>query len=368
MTHALSQNRPRSEPQPSQKPTTHSTSHSARSIAPSKLILTGEHAVLYHSPALSLAIDLPTYCTLIKTPSASAQFTLTLYDFKLEKSLSFTQWRTQALQIEQRFQAFQAGKLMIDKVLNSPLDLIVICLWVFNQHHTITPADWRLTVQSEAPIGRGLGSSAAVIVTVLTGLLKLHKQPDSSQTLLSLAKQVESYQHGRSSGLDPATLIYGGLLKYQLDQPITPLPSHPINAWLIDTGAPKSHTGECVQAVKNHHQYNQLVWDKFKAASAEIEQAWLQQDTKQLKSAVKLNHSLLCEIGVVPEKVQKFIQQLDQTLNAASKVCGAGSVQGDNAGMVLCLSERAPTKLCQQFGYSFWPLKLHNQGVHCVLD
>lgn len=337
-------------------------------IAPSKLILSGEHSVLYNCPALSMAIDLQTHCTLTQTPSANAQFNLRLSDFKLEKTLSLSEWKAQAQQIEQRFLEFKNGHLSIDKVLSSPFDLLLICLWVFNQHHPILPANWQVTIQSKVPIGRGLGSSAAVIVSVLASLLKAHKLPQDSEALLNLAKQAESYQHGRSSGLDPASLIYGGLLKYQIGQPIQHLPTTSLNAWLIDTGAPQSHTGECVQAVKTLHQHNLLLWQSFKEISLEIEQAWLQQNIAQLKQAIQYNQRLLCEIGVIPKNIQQFILQLDSTLNAASKVCGAGSVQGDNAGIVLCISDQAPTELCQKHGYSFWPLELHNQGVHCVLD
>ena len=351
------------------EPNKSSTSRTIQCSSPSKLILSGEHAVLYNSPALSMAVDLKTNCKLKQTQSDTTQFTLNLNDFGLKKNFSLVEWQVQTQQIEQRFQKFQHDQLKIDDVLSSPFDLILICLWVFNQHHQITTANWLISIQSEVPIGRGLGSSAAVIVTILSGLLKLHTLPDSNEILLDLAKQVESYQHGRSSGLDPATLIYGGLLKYQIDQPIQRLPSPPpLSAWLIDTGAPQSHTGECVQTVKQQHQHNTPLWQDFKEVVAQIEQTWLQQDNEQLKIAIKRNHNLLCEIGVVPNKVKQFIQELDATLSSASKVCGAGSVLGENAGIVLCLADQAPTELCQLYGYAFWPLKLQSQGVHCVLD
>ena len=347
--------------------------------APAKLILSGEHAVLFGCPALSMAIDLNTHCTLSTQPhtqsqtqktsdNQSAHFHIQLNDFQLEASFNFADWQHQASQIEQRFKAFKANRLAIDNVLCTPFDLVLISLWVFNQTHPIQPQNWHIRIHSEVPIGRGLGSSAGVIVSLLAGLFKAHQHPVLNETLLDLAKQIESYQHGQSSGLDPATLIQAGLLKYQLNQPIKTLPSQPLNAWLIDTGAPLSHTGECVHAVKQHHQNDTALWQAFKKVSLEIEQAWLTHDTKQLKQAIQANQQLLQKIGVVPKPVEQFIQQLDHTLNAASKVCGAGSIAGDNAGMVLCLSDIAPTELCAQYRFAYWPLKLQTQGVHCVLD
>ncbi|MEA3405756.1 MAG: GHMP kinase [Pseudomonadota bacterium] len=345
----------------------HKTHGSVHCFAPSKLILSGEHAILYHCPALSMAIDLKTHCYLSQQPAESGRFTIQLQDFDLEKSFSFADWQQQSQQIEKRFQQFQQTQLAIDAVLTSPFDLILITLWLFNQQHPIQTEKWQIKIGSEVPIGRGLGSSAAVIVGLLAGLFKSHQLIASKESLLDLAKKIESYQHGASSGLDPATLIQGGLLKYQMDQPLQTLSTQPLSGWLIDTGAPLSHTGECVQAVKQHHQYNSELWREFKNTSFEIEQAWSNKNSVELKQAIQHNQNLLCQIGVVPKKVQAFIQQLDSALNAASKVCGAGSVLGDNAGMVLCLSEHSPVELCQQYGYDFWPLKLQPQGVQCEL-
>lgn len=355
------------------------TSSTTHCSAPSKLILSGEHAVLYGCPALSMAIGLSTHCTLTNASpqnATPATFDIHLEDFELQSSFDFSEWQQQALQIEQCFQQFKQNARPINQVLTSPFDLILITLWTFHKAHPITEQNWQLHIHSEVPIGRGLGSSAGVIVSLLAGLFRAHQKTVSDKQLLDLAKRIESYQHGSSSGLDPATLIHAGLLKYQISEPIQTLPSAPLTAWLIDTGAPQSHTGECVQAVKEQHQNNHAIWQRFKKVSLEIEQAWLTQTNKSLslgsieplKQAIQANQKLLVEIGVVPNKVEGFIQQLDQTLNAASKVCGAGSIAGDHAGMVLCLSEHPPTELCKQYDYPFWPLKLQTQGVHCVLD
>jgi len=349
-------------------PAPHSMTKSVHCFAPCKLILSGEHAVLYHCPALSMAIDLKTHCYLSYTPSKTGQIRIQLTDFETENTYSFSEWQAQAQKISKRFQHFKQGQLAIEAVLTSPFELVLITLWLFHQQYPITTADWQINLQSNVPIGRGLGSSAAVIVSLLAGLLKFHQAETPPQTLLELAKQIESYQHGKSSGLDPATLIYAGLLKYQINQPIEHLTPQPLTAWLIDTGAPQSHTGECVHAVKQRHQADAELWQSFKNISFEIQQAWLTQQTKQLKQAIQANQKLLVQIGVVPKKIERFIQRLDHTLNAASKVCGAGSVLGDKAGMVLCLSDVAPTKLCQEYGYPCWPLKVQTQGVQCVLD
>jgi hypothetical protein len=53
---------------------------------------------------------------------------------------------------------------------------------------------------------------------------------------------------------------------------------------------------------------------------------------------------------VVPAKVQQFIGEMEAQ-GGAAKICGAGSVLGEAAGMVLVLAERNPAELCQRYGY-----------------
>lgn len=342
----------------------------SRCVAPSKLILCGEHAVLYGTPALSLAIDLETQCTLDRLPhsaNSSGQFEITLSDFDQKQKFSFQQWQAFSEIIKKRFQSFSKGEIVIHDVLKSPFDLILITLYLLHQIEPIETADWQLKIESDAPIGRGLGSSAAVILAVLKALQTQQTTKLDDTALLDLAAQIEAYQHGRSSGIDPATILKGGLLKYQMDKPIEALEPRPFKAWLIDTGKPSSATGECVEWVKRHHQNDTLLWQTFTQTVSEIEQAWLQQDFAQLQQAIRFNHQLLCRIGVVPQSVQSFIRRLETQLNAAVKVCGAGSIKGDRAGVLLCLSEDSPHALCKAYGYHSKTLKTQTQGVHCEL-
>jgi len=341
-----------------------------RCVAPSKLILCGEHAVLYGTPALSMAIDLETHCTLDHfkhSANPSGHFEITLADFDQKQKFSFQQWQAFSETIKKRFQSFSKGEIAIHDVLKSPFDLILITLYLLHHIEPIESADWQLKIESDAPIGRGLGSSAAVILAVLKAVQTQQATKLDDTALLDLAAQIEAYQHGRSSGIDPATILKGGLLKYQMDNPIEVLEPQPFKAWLIDTGKPSSATGECVEWVKRHHQNDTQLWQAFTQTTAEIEQAWLQQDFNQLQKAIRFNHQLLCRIGVVPQSIQSFVQSLETQLNAAVKVCGAGSVEGDSAGILLCLSIDSPYEFCEAHGYHTQALKIQTQGVHCEL-
>ncbi len=340
---------------------------------PAKLILSGEHAVLYQCPALSMAIDLPTHCWTEHHPNHSASLHFNLCDFAQNHTLSLAEYRQHAQQIEARYQSFVQHQSPIQDVLTQPIDLIFCTLYHFETYFNyfdeynspFNTGSWSFKIQSDTPIGRGLGSSAAVIVSLLGALIKHHSLSICPKELLKLAQQIEARQHGHSSGIDPATLIYAGLLQYQTDQPIQPIISPPLNAWLIDTGKPKSSTGECVMAVKSQHQHHLALWQTFRTTTQAIASAIQHNEWHSLQKGIIENHRLLIQIGVVPKQIQTFITALHTQYNAAAKICGAGSITGKQAGVILCLSHRNPTELCHTYGYDCRAITLQQQGLTC---
>lgn len=332
---------------------------------PAKLILSGEHAVLYQCPALSMAIDLPTFCECEYTPNALFSITIELVNFQQKHCFPYDLWQKMAIEIESRYRLFEQRSGAIQAVLTKPIDLILNTLFHFEELCPLKFGDWQFKIHSEANIGRGLGSSAAVILSLLTSLIKQHNFNLSDDALLALAQRIECRQHGKSSGIDPATLIYGGLLQYQSNLPIQRVNPQKLNAWLIDTGKPLSTTGQCVEQVKQEWADNKTCWKGFNKVTRTVVEAWSEEDSLGFKKAIRKNQKLLFKLGVVPAKVQGFIDRLESQHHAAAKICGAGSVSGDNAGMVLCISENPPYALCETYGYECLPLNLQTKGIEC---
>jgi mevalonate kinase len=332
---------------------------------PAKLILSGEHSVLYQCPALSMAIDLPTHCECQYKPSADSSVTVELVNFQQKHCFPYDLWQNIAIKIESRYRLFEQRSGAIQAVLTKPIDLILNTLFHFEELCPLKPGDWQFKIYSEARIGRGMGSSAAVILSVLASLIKHHNFRISDEGLLELARHIECRQHGKSSGIDPATLICGGLLQYQSNRPIQRIDSQTLNAWLIDTGKPLNATGQCVEHVKSHWADDKRCWKQFKNVTQNLVQAWSKEDALGFKNGIRENQQLLYQLGVVPVKVQVFIDRLEKQYDASAKICGAGSVSGDSAGMVLCISEKPPLALCETYGYECLPLNLQTQGIEC---
>lgn len=334
---------------------------------PSKIILTGEHAVVYGAPSLSMAVDLTTVCEMEFTESDANEvpfIEIELTDYSEKHAFPFSIWQKLAIHIETRFQLFEAGAASINSVLKQPIDLVLATLHHYHHHFQIKPGHWNLKIQGHGFIGKGLGSSAAIVVSVLHSLFIQHRRQINETELLALAKAVESRQHGSSSGLDPSVILLGGLLNYQQSQPLISLEAKPFHGWLVDTGAPEASTGQVVSYVRDQFGNSHPIWKDFALLAEKMIDAWDKQDGITLKRLVNENQLLLEEIGIVPEKVKRFIKAAQQN-GVAAKVCGAGSHLGEHSGFVLCLSEQAPLELCNQYGYNCIAIHLNSEGSHC---
>lgn len=338
---------------------------------PAKLILTGEHAVLFGAPALSMAIDLPTQCFMSFTPDTATEepscLDIELSDFNHKQIYPLSVWQQRVIDIETRFALYEKQALSIQSVLQQPVDLILLTFQQFHNAYRLKSGHWTVKIQSHQLTGKGLGSSASVIISLLQSLYLHHELSYSDIELLSMAQRVESHQHGSSSGLDPTTVLKGGLLRYQQGCPLQQLMPHPFHGWIIDTGSPASTTGQAVNQVHRDFNHQHPIWTEFKNVAQLIEQAWQNSNATELKEAIKQNQKLLESIGVVPPTVQRFIHTLNQSSESAAKICGAGSVIGEKSGIVLCVSQHAPEALCQEYGYEYYPLKFSEKGSRCEM-
>ena len=88
---------------------------------------------------------------------------------------------------------------------------------------------------------------------------------------------------------------------------------------------------------------------------------------ESVMQTISQNHALLVKIGVVPVAVQSFITDI-QHIGGAAKICGAGSIAGNKAGVVLVVTqdEAALKELCSQYHYNILPVTGEKRGVHVV--
>jgi hydroxymethylglutaryl-CoA synthase len=320
--------------------------------APGKLILSGEHAVVYGQPAIVTAVRRHV-CS--EFAESAQDYCFSLPDFDRELRLSTVDLDALHARLESQHAAFLRGEIPIGEVMPDPMELAPFAVACVHRR-TAMPAA-HITVRFKLPVGGGMGASAALAVAVLRGAWAwVGREPEA---LFEDAMACERLRHGNPSGVDPWASLHGGMLRFQAGQS-TRLAAPIEDFFAVDTGTPASSTGECISHVRA--TADSAIWPRFGLVTDSLAQALAVGDGCGARKAVRENHSLLCEIGVVPPRVEEFVAALAAT-GGAAKVCGAGSVAGDAAGVVWILADSAPQALCDSFGYNLMTLERDDTGA-----
>ena len=107
---------------------------------------------------------------------------------------------------------------------------------------------------------------------------------------------------------------------------------------------------------------NSEIADDFAEVTTAMDLALQQSDLSAVQECIRKNHQLLKYIGVVPNKVAKFIEQVEE-LGGAAKISGAGAVSGNNAGIVLVVGETAIIDIANKYGYEILPVQGELSGL-----
>ena len=336
-----------------------------KAVAPGKLILTGEHAVVYGRPALAMAVNRNAQ-TFITMEGADETVSFDLPNLQAQKeSFTLRALRDFHGRVERSYEEFLAGRMPIREVLRKPVDLFQYAfVTVMDGLHLKMGGGVNVRLNSNIPIGCGMGSSAATILSVLRGLGHYYRVDFRPEWYSRYSLEVENMQHGKASGLDTYVSMHGGCVRFQNGEAQElPLPRVPL--YIVNTGTPASTTGEAVSAVAKRNGAGSPLWENFETVANHMQKALEHDDLKAFQRALRDNHRLLQEIGVVPGRVAEFVAEVEAA-GAAAKTCGAGAVAGDNAGMVLVASKETPAGLCAKYGYELMTVRPDPLGVRVV--
>lgn len=331
--------------------------------APGKLILSGEHAVVHGCPALVMAVNRYVTAT-IQPTSKSDVVTLNAPDVLGSGFCRWADLPALKQRLDRRFQNFLDGALPIQAVTEDDMNLVYYGLALLLETEWIKPdRGIALNLNSDVPLGCGMGSSAALMAAVFAAATSHWSDVAPREALYDWALATERLQHGHPSGVDPYITVHGGLVRFQRGnaRPLTSA-SADLPIRLVLTGTPQSTTGECVEWVRQQHGQDQALWDTFTATTKAVADGWAAGNTGSLATAIRENHRLLTRIGVVPERVQAFVSAVEESVGAA-KICGAGSIRGEAAGVVLVVGSPDLSPLCDRFGYREMAIALDEEGV-----
>ncbi|HEX3527264.1 MAG TPA: hypothetical protein VH988_09365 [Thermoanaerobaculia bacterium] len=325
---------------------------------PGKLILMGEHAVVYGRPALVAAIDLRLTARL--APRSGEAVHLDLPGLRHSEELSWNALRAYARAVRERWEGYaeRPGAQGFRELRgDDPAHVVKVALgeageWLASARD-VHLTGLRLRIDSDLPIGSGFGSSAATATAVIAGCLAAHDFADLTiSTNLSLierlALDVERRQHGFPSGVDGATVLYGGVL-WARRLPAGALERERITARsplldrlrVYDTGTPADQTGAVVAAVRERRDRDparvEELLDRMETATRSF-RAVLEQpggdDPDRDLHLVREHEACLEALGVVPDEVRAIVRRVEGE-GGAAKISGAGSLRGPGGGSLL---------------------------------
>jgi mevalonate kinase len=267
-----------------------------------KLILAGEHAVVYGHPAVAFAVDLGTGVTLtpVDGPTVVSGF-------------------------------------------ETDADLLTAVTTV------VGPTGWRVGLDSTLPIGRGMGSSAALAVALARAL---HDDLDDDG-LFEAAMPVERLYHATPSGLDVAVSVRGGFIRYTKGPPktLTSLPAPDWQVLVIDTGK-AGNTGELVSGVGARRPG---IDPQLNRIGALVDEAIAVLDDREALGELLLeNHRLLREIGVSTPELDEIVAIAMQHGAHGAKLSGAG---GGGVALALVDEPEPLVRALNAKGLQCWPTR-----------
>ncbi len=201
---------------------------------------------------------------------------------------------------------------------------------------------YQVKIDSQVPIGYGLGSSAAISAAYIAALLSFMKIKWDLGLVNELTFEAEKIFHGNPSGGDNTTVVFGGLLLFKKGALFTPLPfkiHKNINKFfLIDSGKPVETTREMVEKVREKRKPERVkferIFDEQEKLVKELAIALKNGDEEGLIQIIRNGERNLEKIGVVGKKAQEIIRSVEKSGGAAKTLGGGGFKEG--SGMILC--------------------------------
>ena len=285
---------------------------SARVVAsaPGKVILFGEHFVVYGVPAIVAAIEL------------RASTTLTLRDDGLVRI------RAPDLGLAGSFGPDGSFKPELGS-RSAEAALRPVYVAVDGVRRALGAAvGAELEVRSDIPIAAGLGSSAAVAVSASAAMCYALGERLDRELVFKTALEAEKLIHVSPSGVDPAISTHGGLITYRRGEGIRRLQLRaPLELVVGDTGLKRS-TGALVSAVRALKDRRPALFERLLEAAEELVSEALEAlqrgDLEALGGLMNINHGLLSAIGVSNEALERLVHAARSAGALGAKLTGAG--------------------------------------------
>jgi len=207
-------------------------------------------------------------------------------------------------------------------------------LWEAARHiaASVSHRPWpaRIYIESDIPIGAGMGSSAAVAVAFSACYAVLGGIKPSVDLVLNAAYEAEKVVHGNPSGIDNTVSAIGGFVLYRRGEAPTRLSNVGLRGTkllIIDTGIPRSTKvavnlfSTRLRALKG---LGESLLSLMNRVVDEAIAALQRNDASKLGLLLDLSHGLLNAMGISHEALEIAIHIARQGGAYGAKLTGAG--------------------------------------------
>ncbi len=281
--------------------------------APAKMILFGEHSVVYGEPAIAGAVNKRAFVQIKR--SFNDKSYLKSYDLNFEVELD-TQNKSYIL---------KKGKPGIIRYILEALSRV-------HDHSPIM-----MILSSQIPIGSGLGSSAAVTVATLAALYRYHNIRFTKKSLAHDAHMVEQAVQGVASPLDTLVSTYGGIVYLSRNKKFYPFKTKFNAPFVVGYTTKHGNTAKMVKGVRILKNRNPKLIDPVISAMGNLtntaKYAISKGDYARIGELMNINHGFLDVLGVNTVELSRMVYTARECGAIGSKITGAG---GGGSVIALC--------------------------------
>ena len=270
----------------------------SKASAPGKVILFGEHFVVYGIKSILCSINKRVTVTAEKTNERKISINSEIGKLVLEPNESISE-------------------------INSPLKPFY---YLANKAIKDQNIGLKIQIESEIPLGAGLGSSSACCVAGAAAIFKLFGEI-SKEKILELAIEAEKTIYQNTSGADCTVSTYGGLMEYDKNNGFRKLEDEP-NFQLVIANSNIEHSTETkVTRVKEFENKNKEKFHELSNLESNLVNDVLklikENKIKEIGEKINQNQKFLEEIGISNEQLEAMIR-IGQKTSYGAKITGSG--------------------------------------------
>lgn len=262
-----------------------------------KIILIGEHAVVYGYPA-------------IVWPLTNLSVTARVGPTPTESMLDCALYRGP---LEQVPRPLQGLALSIAKAIER-----------FGGRHS----GLRIRIASSIPPSRGLGSSAAVVASVIRAVAGYYHMDLSHRSLMRFVRISEEYTHGSPSGVDSEAVVSPSPLWFVKGQAVSAVSVKTVPHFVVADSGESSDTRSVVETVGFGVQRTpRIVYERFERLGELAHLAKASLGTGDLTRLGQTLHDAqheLSSLGVSHPALERLIQVANGAGALGSKLTGSG--------------------------------------------